>query len=401
MSEKIYIFDTTLRDGEQSAGVAFTAPEKLEIARQLVRLGVDVIEAGFPCSSEGDFEAVKGIAAQVRGIGICGLARAVPRDIDLAWEALKGAEHPRIHVFINTSDIQMAHQLRRGREEVLEQAAEMVARAAGYCSDVEFSPMDATRSDRDFLCTMIERTIAAGATTINVPDSVGYAIPEETASLFDEIRARVPNIDKARLSFHGQNDLGLCTANTLTAIQHGVRQVEVTINGIGERAGNTSLEEVVMALKTRADFLPYHTEVDTTQLWPASQLVQRLSGMPVQFNKAVVGRNAFRHGSGIHQDGILKMRETWEIMDPKDIGIPGGTQLVMGKLSGRHAFFEHVRELGYKATDETLMNAFRVFKQVADRKAAMTDDDIALVMAKAGASPGSSTPKTSTTPIRA
>jgi 2-isopropylmalate synthase len=322
------------------------------------------------------------------------LARAVPRDIDLAWEALKGAESPRIHVFINTSDIQMAHQLRRGRDEVLEQAAAMVAHAAGYCSDVEFSPMDATRSDREFLCLMIEKAIDAGATVINVPDSVGYAIPEETAGMFDEIFERVPNIDKARLSFHGQNDLGLCTANTLTAIQHGVRQVEVTINGIGERAGNTSLEEVVMALKTRADFLPYHCDVDTTELWAASQLVQRLSGMPVQFNKAVVGRNAFRHGSGIHQDGILKMRETWEIMDPKDIGVPGGSQLVMGKLSGRHAFFEHVRELGYKASDETLMNAFRVFKQVADRKAAMTDDDIALVMTKAGANlDGSPTPR--------
>ena len=385
MSEKIYIFDTTLRDGEQSAGVAFTGDEKLEIAQQLARLGVDVIEAGFPCTSEGDFEAVKRIAKQVRGPSICGLARAVERDIDIAWEALKGAESPRIHVFINTSDIQMAHQLRRGREEVLEQAGNMVKRAKGYCSDIEFSPMDATRSDRDFLCRMIETAIDAGATVINGPDSVGYAIPEETAQIFDYINANVSNIGKARLSFHGQNDLGLCTANTLTAIQHGVRQVEVTINGIGERAGNTSLEEVVMAIKTRGDFLPYYTDIDTTQLWAASQLVQRHSGMPVQFNKAVVGRNAFRHGSGIHQDGILKMRETWEIMDPRDIGVPGGSQLVMGKLSGRHAFFEHVRELGYHASDETLNAAFRVFKQVADRKAAMTDDDIALVMAKAGA----------------
>jgi 2-isopropylmalate synthase len=393
MSEKIYIFDTTLRDGEQSAGVAFTADEKLEIAHQLARLGVDVIEAGFPCTSEGDFEAVKRIAKEVRGPVICGLARAVERDIDIAWEALKEADSPRIHVFINTSDIQMAHQLRRGREEVLEQAGRMVERAASYCPDIEFSPMDATRSDREFLCKMIETAIENGATTINVPDSVGYAIPEETAAMFDYINANVPNIDKARLSFHGQNDLGLCTANTLTAIQHGVRQVEVTINGIGERAGNTSLEEVVMAIKTRGDFLPYYTDIDTTQLWAASQLVQRHSGMPVQFNKAVVGRNAFRHGSGIHQDGILKMRETWEIMDPRDIGVPGGSQLVMGKLSGRHAFFEHVRELGYKASDETLNAAFRVFKQVADRKAAMTNDDIALVMAKAGATAISASPR--------
>ena len=240
---------------------------------------------------------------------------------------------------------------------------------------------------------MIETVIDAGATVINVPDSVGYAIPEETAQIFDHINEQVSNIHKARLSFHGQNDLGLCTANTLTAIQHGVRQVEVTVNGIGERAGNTSLEEVVMAIKTRGDFLPFYTDIDTTQLWAASQLVQRHSGMPVQFNKAVVGRNAFRHGSGIHQDGILKMRETWEIMDPRDIGVPGGSQLVMGKLSGRHAFFEHVRELGYKASDETLNAAFRVFKQVADRKSAMTDDDIALVMAKAGASAATNQPR--------
>ncbi|MEX2246543.1 MAG: 2-isopropylmalate synthase, partial [Dehalococcoidia bacterium] len=304
--DKVLIFDTTLRDGEQSAGVAFTPQEKLEIAKQLDRLGVDIIEAGFPCTTPGDLEAVQAIAREVRRPTICALARAVESDVDTAWEAVKEAADPRIHVFINSSDIQMAHQLKKDREQVLTQAEAMVRHAAKYTSNVEFSPMDATRSDTRFIYTIVERCIDAGATTINIPDSVGYAIPEEIADLFRGIYENVPNIHKARLSFHGQNDLGLCTANTLTAIQNGARQVEVTINGIGERAGNTSLEEVVMAIKTRKDFFGLETAINTREIYRASKLVEKHSGMAVQWNKAVVGKNAFRHGSGIHQDGILK-----------------------------------------------------------------------------------------------
>jgi 2-isopropylmalate synthase len=381
MTEKIYIFDTTLRDGEQSAGVAFTPEEKLEIAKQLEKLGVDTIEAGFPCSTPGDLEAVKLISEQVRGASIAALARAVESDVDIAWDAVKKAEDPRIHVFINSSDIQMAHQLNKDREQVLTQAEAMVKRAAGYTSNVEFSPMDATRSDPKFIYNIVERCIDAGATTINIPDSVGYAIPEELGELFRDIQENVPNIHKARLSFHGQNDLGLCSANTLTAIQNGARQVEVTVNGIGERAGNTSMEEVVMAIKTRADFFSdFHTDIDTKEIYRASQMVERFSGMPVQWNKAVVGRNAFRHGSGIHQDGILKMRETWEIMDPLEIGIPQGTQLVLGKLSGRHAFKEHMVELGYDLGDEELARAFAAFKELADKKVEVDDRDLEAII---------------------
>jgi 2-isopropylmalate synthase len=380
MSEKIYVFDTTLRDGEQSAGVAFTPAEKLEIAKQLERLGVDVIEAGFPCSTPGDLEAVRGIAREVRGATICALARAVTSDIDTAWEAVKDAADPRIHVFINSSDIQMAHQLHKDREQVLTQAEAMVRHAARYTSNVEFSPMDATRSDPRFIFSIIERCIDAGATTINIPDSVGYAITSELGAFFRAIFENVPNIHRARVSFHGQNDLGLCTANTLEAVRNGARQVEVTINGIGERAGNTSLEEVVMAIKTRGDFLPYHTDINTREIYRASKLVEAYSGMPIQWNKAVVGKNAFRHGSGIHQDGILKLRETWEIMDPAEIGIPRGTQLVLGKLSGRHAFKQHMAELGYELTDEELSRAFSAFKELADKKVDVDDRDLEAIV---------------------
>ena len=381
MTEKIHIFDTTLRDGEQSAGVAFTPEEKLEIAKQLERLGVDVIEAGFPCSTPGDLAAVQAIAKEVRGTTICALARAVPSDVDTAWESIKEAKDPRIHVFINSSDIQMAHQLRKDREQVLTQAEAMVKRAAGYTSNVEFSPMDATRSDPHFIYTLVERCIDAGATVINIPDSVGYAISSELGQLFDMIRENVPNIDKARLSFHGQNDLGLCTANTLTAIEHGARQVEVTINGIGERAGNTSLEEVVMAIKTRKDYLDdVDCDIDTREIYRSSKLVERLSGMAVQWNKAIVGKNAFRHGSGIHQDGIMKLRETWEIMDPIEIGIPQGTQLVLGKLSGRHYFKQHMEGLGYELTDEELNRAFAAYKELADKKIEVDDRDLEAIV---------------------
>ncbi|MYA52679.1 MAG: 2-isopropylmalate synthase [Dehalococcoidia bacterium] len=377
MPEKIHIFDTTLRDGEQSAGIAFTPEEKLEIAKQLEKLGVDIIEAGFPCSTPGDLEAVQTISREVRGSTICALARAVESDVDTAWDAIKEAEDPRIHVFINSSDIQMAHQLRKDREQVLTQAEAMVKHAASYTSNVEFSPMDATRSDPHFIYTIVERCIDAGAKVINIPDSVGYAIPSELGSLFDLIRENVPNIHKARLSFHGQNDLGMCTANTMTAIEHGARQVEVTINGIGERAGNTSLEEVVMAIKTRKDYLgDVDCDIDTKEIYRASKLVERLSGMPVQWNKAVVGKNAFRHGSGIHQDGIMKLRETWEIMDPTEIGIPQGTQLVLGKLSGRHYFKQHMEALGYELTDEELNRVFSAYKELADKKIEVDDRDL-------------------------
>lgn len=380
MGEKIYIFDTTLRDGEQSAGCAFTPQEKLEIAKQLEKLGVDIIEAGFPCSTPGDLEAVKMIAREVRGPQICALARAVTTDIDTAWEAIKEAAEPRIHVFINSSDIQMAHQLNKDREQVLTQAEAMVRHAAKYTSNVEFSPMDATRSDPRFIYQIVERCIEAGATTINIPDSVGYAIPEELGQMFRALFENVPNIHKCRVSFHGQNDLGLCTANTLTAIQNGARQVELTINGIGERAGNTSLEEVVMALKTRYDFFGFETSINTREIYRASKMVETYSGMAIQWNKAVVGKNAFRHGSGIHQDGILKLRETWEIMDPAEIGIPQGTQLVMGKLSGRHAFKVHMEELGYELTEEEMSRVFSAFKELADKKMEVDDRDLEAIV---------------------
>jgi 2-isopropylmalate synthase len=383
MPEKIFVFDTTLRDGEQSAGVAFTPDEKVEIARQLERLGVDIIEAGFPCSTPGDLEAVQAVAREVRGPTICALARAVQTDVDTAWEAVKGAAEPRIHVFINSSDIQMAHQLNKDREQVLTQAEAMVRHAAKYTSNVEFSPMDATRADPHFIFTIVERCVAAGATTINIPDSVGYAIPEELAMLFRALFEKVPNIHKCRVSFHGQNDLGLCTANTLTAIQNGARQVELTINGIGERAGNTSLEEVVMAIKTRKDFLDFYTEINTREIYPASKLVERYSGIQVQWNKAVVGKNAFRHASGIHQDGILKMRENWEIMDPIEIGMPRESAeetLVLGKLSGRHAFKIHMARLGYPLNDAELNSAFAQFKELADKKIEVDNRDLVAIV---------------------
>ncbi|HMS58644.1 MAG TPA: 2-isopropylmalate synthase [Tepidiformaceae bacterium] len=383
MTEKIYVFDTTLRDGEQSAGVAFTPEEKLEIARQLDRLGVDIIEAGFPCSTPGDLEAVQTIAREVRRPTIAALARAVASDIDTAWEAVKEAAEPRIHVFINSSDIQMAHQLGKDREQVLTQAEAMVRHAAKYTSNVEFSPMDATRADPRFIFQIVQRCIDAGATTINIPDSVGYAIPEELGGLFRAIFENVPNIHKCRVSFHGQNDLGMCTANTLTAIQNGARQVELTINGIGERAGNTSLEEVVMAIKTRKDFLPFYTDINTREIWPASKMVERYSGIQVQWNKAVVGKNAFRHASGIHQDGILKLRETWEIMDPTEIGMPrenAEETLVLGKLSGRHAFKIHMARLGYQLNENQLAKAFAQFKELADKKIEVDNRDLIAIV---------------------
>jgi 2-isopropylmalate synthase len=381
MKDKVYIFDTTLRDGEQSPGVALTVDDKLEIARQLERLGVDIIEAGFPLSSPGDFEGVTTIAKKVRGCAIAGLAHAHPEAVDRCWEAVQHAAHPRIHIFLSTSDIHLMHQLRKNRDEVLEMARTMVARAKGYTSDVEFSPMDASRSEPAYVYQMLEQVIAAGATTVNIPDTVGYAIPEEFGNFIRNIFENVPNIGKAVVSVHCHNDLGLAVANSLAAVRAGARQVECCINGIGERAGNASLEEVVMALKTRHDFFDLTTSIKTRELYRTSRLVSDLTGMSVQPNKAIVGGNAFRHQSGIHQDGILKMRETYEIMDAHDIGWPAGGEIVLGKLSGRHGFQARLEELGYELTREELSRAFAAFKELADKKAEVDDRDLEALVA--------------------
>ena len=379
--DKVVIFDTTLRDGEQSAGAALNIDEKLEIARQLERLQVDIIEAGFPIASQGDIEAVRRISQEIRSSTICALAHANPKAVDAAWEAIKDAQHPRIHVFLSSSEVHLSHQLKKTREEVLSLSKDMVARAKGYLDDVEFSPMDATRADPQFLYKMIEGAIDAGATTVNIPDTVGYTIPREFGILLDNIFQNVPNIHKAVISVHCHNDLGLAVANSLTALDHGVRQIECTINGIGERAGNASLEEIVMALRTRKDLFAYTTNVDTTQIHKTSRLVSDITGMYVQPNKAIVGANAFRHESGIHQDGVLKERTTYEIMDPKDVGLSGST-LTLGKLSGRHAFKTRMEELGYTLTDEDLSRAFTAFKALADKKKEITDRDLEAVVAE-------------------
>ena len=379
--DRVIIFDTTLRDGEQSAGAALNIDEKLEIARQLERLNVDVIEAGFPISSPGDLEAVRRIAKEVRGPTICALAHANKDAVDAAWQAVKEAQHPRIHVFLSSSEIHMAHQLKKSREQVLEAARSMVARAKGYLEDVEFSPMDATRTDPAFLYQIIEATIGAGATTVNIPDTVGYTIPREFCALIEGIYKNVPNISKAVISVHCHNDLGLAVANSLAVLDFGVRQIECTINGIGERAGNASMEEIVMALRTRKDLFKYTTNIDTAQIHKTSRLVSDLTGMSVQPNKAIVGANAFRHESGIHQDGMLKERATYEIMDPRDIGLTG-TTLTLGKLSGRHAFKARLEELGYTLSDEEFARAFTAFKELADKKKEIGDRDIEALIAE-------------------
>lgn len=375
------IFDTTLRDGEQSAGAALNIEEKLDIARQLESLKVDVIEAGFPVASAGDLEAVRRISAQLREPVVCALAHAQPEAVDAAWEGVKGARRPRIHVFLSSSEIHIAHQLKKNRSQVLKLAKEMVARAKGYLDDVEFSPMDATRTEPAFLYKMVEGAIGAGATTVNIPDTVGYTIPAEFCALIDGIRKNVPNIEKAVISVHCHNDLGLAVANSLASLHHGVRQIECTVNGIGERAGNASLEEIVMALRTRKDLYNLETGVDTTQIHRASRLVSDITGMYVQPNKAIVGANAFRHESGIHQDGMLKERTTYEIMDPKTVGL-SGTTLSLGKLSGRHAFRVRLRDLGYDLSDEEVGRAFHAFKELADKKKEMTDRDLEALVAE-------------------
>ncbi len=379
--DRVIIFDTTLRDGEQSAGAALNIDEKLDIARQLERLRVDVIEAGFPISSPGDSEAVRRIAKEVRNLTVCALAHANKDAVDAAWQAVKEAQRPRIHVFLSSSDIHIAHQLKKSREQVLEAARSMVARAKGYLEDVEFSAMDATRTDPSFLYQILEATIDAGATTVNIPDTVGYTIPKEFCALIEGIFKNVPNIKKAVVSVHCHNDLGLAVANSLAVLDCGVRQIECTINGIGERAGNASMEEIVMALRTRKDLLDYTTNVDTSQIHRTSRLVSDLTGMSVQPNKAIVGANAFRHESGIHQDGILKERTTYEIMDPRDIGL-FGTTLTLGKLSGRHAFKARLQELGYTLSEEEFSRAFTAFKELADKKKEIGDRDIEALIAE-------------------
>jgi len=379
--EKVIIFDTTLRDGEQAAGGTLNPREKLEIAKQLERLNVDVIEAGFPISSPGDFEAVRLIANEVRTPTICALARAHPDDIDRAWEAIKEAAHPRIHVFLSASDIHLVYQLKKSREEVLETAREMVAKAKKYTDDIEFSPMDASRTEPEYIYQILEAVIDAGATTVNIPDTVGYAIPGEFGNLIEGIIKNVPNIKKAVVSVHCHDDLGLAVANSLEAVKRGARQVECTINGIGERAGNASLEEIVMAISTRKDFFNLKTDVNTTQIYKTSRLVSELTGFVVQPNKAIIGANAFRHESGIHQDGVIKMPITYEIMDPRTVGIPASS-LVLGKLSGRHAFKEHLAELGYSLSEEDFNRAFAAFKELADKKKGITDRDIESLIAE-------------------
>jgi 2-isopropylmalate synthase len=379
--DKVIIFDTTLRDGEQAAGGTLNIQEKLGIARQLEKLGVDVIEAGFPISSQSDFEAVSLIAREVRTPIICALARAHPDDIDWAWEAVKEAEHPRIHVFLSASDIHMLHQLKKSREQILQMSRDMVTRAKQYTDDIEFSPMDASRAEPEYIYQVLEAVINAGATTVNIPDTVGYAIPDEFGNLIGGIFQNVPNINRAVVSVHCHNDLGLAVANSLEAVKRGARQVECTINGIGERAGNASLEEIVMAVKTRQDFFSLATGIDTRQIYKTSRLVSELTGFMVQANKAIVGANAFRHESGIHQDGVIKMPITYEIIDPRTVGIPASS-LVLGKLSGRHAFKERLAELGYSLSEADFNRAFSAFKELADKKKEVTDKDIESLVAE-------------------
>ena len=379
--DKVIIFDTTLRDGEQGAGAALNIGEKLEIARQLEKLGVDVIEAGFPISSQGDFEAVRLIAQEIKGPTICALAHARAQAIDRAWEAVKIAQKPRIHVFLSVSDIHLSHQLGKKREEILEMTRTSVTRARGYSPDVEFSPMDATRSDPQFLYQVLETAIQAGATTVNIPDTVGYITPFQFGELIGSIFREVPNIKNAVVSVHCHDDLGLAVANSLEALRRGARQVECTVNGIGERAGNAAMEEIVMVIKTREDFYHLTTGVDTTLIYPTSRLVSDLTGFSVQPNKAIVGANAFRHESGIHQDGVLKAAITYEIMDPRTVGVPSSS-LVLGKLSGRHAFKERLAELGYALTEEDFNRAFTAFKELADKKKEITDKDIESLVAQ-------------------
>jgi len=379
--DKVIIFDTTLRDGEQAAGATLNIQEKLEIAKQLESLGVDVIEAGMPVNSRTELEAVSLISKEVRNSTICALARALPDDIDQAWEGVKEAAEPRIHVFLSASDIHIMHQLKKSRDEILEMARSGVVRAKSYLDNVEFSPMDASRAEPAYIYQILEAVIDAGATTVNIPDTVGYAMPGEFGNLIRDIFENVPNIDKAVISIHCHNDLGLAVANSLEALKQGARQVECTINGIGERAGNASLEEIVMSIKTRHDFYDLTTGIDTAQIYKTSRMVSEMTGFLVQPNKAIVGANAFRHESGIHQDGVIKMPITYEIIVPQTVGIPSSS-LTLGKLSGRHAFRERLAELGYSLSEEGFTRAFNAFKELAEKKKTVTDKDIESVVAE-------------------
>lgn len=374
-SDRVYIFDTTLRDGEQSPGASMTLEEKLQIAETLDAMGVDVIEAGFPAASNGDYESVAKVAEIVQNAQVCGLCRANERDIERAGDAVKSARHPRIHTFISTSPVHMKHKLQMSPEDVLAAVSFSVNHARNLVESVEWSPEDATRTDRDFLCATVEAAVKAGATVINIPDTVGYTMPEEYFEIISMLRNRVPNIDKVVLSTHCHNDLGLAVANSLAGVKAGARQIECTINGLGERAGNAALEEVVMALNVRGDLMPQWTEIKTTELARVSRLVSSVTAFPVQYNKAIVGQNAFAHESGIHQDGMLKNNQTYEIMTPESVGI-SKSSLVMGKHSGRHAFREKIKALGYDISDNQMQVAFGRFKDLADKKKHVFDEDI-------------------------
>ncbi len=377
-NDKLVIFDTTLRDGEQSPGFSMNTEEKLVLARQLAALGVDIIEAGFPIASDDDAHAVALIAAEIRGPVIAALSRCNPADIERAGESLQPAERSRIHTFIATSDLHLERKLRITREQCLEALIASVRQARGYTDDVEFSAEDATRTDMDFMCRVVETAIDNGATTINLPDTVGYSTPEEIEEFFTEVRTRVPNADKAIFSAHCHDDLGLAVANSLAAVNAGVRQIECTINGIGERAGNASLEEVVMATRVRPDRLPYDTSIRSTELFRTSQLLTELTNEPVQANKAIVGRNAFAHEAGIHQDGVIKDRRTYEIMRPEDIGVE--STLVLGKHSGRHAVKRRCEQIGYDLTRFELDRVYRTIIDLADRQKQIDDDDVTRIV---------------------
>ncbi len=375
----IRIFDTTLRDGEQSPGASMNTGEKLQVARQLARLGVDIIEAGFAIASPGDFEAIRTIGGEVEGPVICSLARAKEEDIKRAWEAISNAPKKMIHTFHSTSDIHLKYQFKVDRETALKRSVEMVQLAKSYVDDVEFSPMDATRTDISYLCDVVEAVIEAGALTVNIPDTVGYIIPSEFGSMIKEIHNRVKNINKAVIAVHCHNDLGLASSNSLSAVLNGAGQIECTVNGIGERAGNCSMEEVVMAIKTRKDFFNAETNINTEEIMRSSRLVTKITGMSVQPNKAIVGANAFAHESGIHQDGLLKEKTTYEIITPETIGLHK-TQFVLGKHSGRHAFRTRLKEIGYDLDDDAINSAFERFKKVADQKKEIFDEDLETIV---------------------
>ena len=378
---RVYIFDTTLRDGEQSPGCSMNTEEKLILARQLEKLGVDIIEAGFPIASEGDFDAVRQIAREIKKSQVAGLARANKVDIDRAWQAIKGAAHPRIHTFISSSDIHLKYQLKKSREQVLKEAIAAVKLARSYTENVEFSPMDATRSDKEYLVEIVSAVIDAGACTVNIPDTVGYTIPEEFGKLIAYLFANVKNMGNTIIATHCHNDLGLAVANSLAGIRHGARQVECTINGIGERAGNTAMEEIVMALQTRKDLYGLYTKINTDQIYKTSRLLTQITGISVQPNKAIVGANAFAHESGIHQDGLIKEKITYEIMTPQSVGI-NDTHIVLGKHSGRNAISHHMKKMGYTLSDEQINKVAARVKELADVKKDIYDEDLEAIISE-------------------